>query len=200
MKENLLYLAIFAIGLVLGVTDLLPFSIEESKLSLYLLYALMFVLGLTIGHDEKTLKGFRTLPRHLILLPFLTILGTTLGAAVAAFFLQKPLFPILAISAGQGYYSLTSVILNEELGAVVGAVALLANILRELGTILLTPLLVRVFGAYAPISSGGATSTAASLPFILKSTGQEYVIPAIYHGILLNISVPILVTLFAMLS
>lgn len=77
--------------------------------------------------------------------------------------------------------------------------ALLVNIIREMITLILGPWLARVFGRYAPTAAAGVTSMDVTLPMIIRCTGQEMFPIALMHGIVLEVSVPILVTLFASL-
>lgn len=56
---------------------------------------------------------------------------------------------------GFGYYSLSSIFITEYRGAELGTIALLSNIVREMITLLLSPLLVKVAGPLAPIAAGG---------------------------------------------
>ena len=131
-----------------------------------------------------------------------------LTGAVAAYFIMVAISSLgnspqglslldsLSVSAGFGYYSLSSIFLNEARGAELGTIALAANILRELFTIMLAPLMVRYFGKLAPISSGGATSMDTSLPVIQTSCGNRFVPVAIFHGVTVDFSVPFFLTLF----
>ncbi len=75
-------------------------------------------------------------------------------------------------------------------------IALLANIIREMITLLLTPLIAKRFGPLAPISSGGATTMDTTLPIITQSVGQRYVALSIYHGFVTDFTVPFLVTMW----
>lgn len=56
---------------------------------------------------------------------------------------------------GFGYYSLSSIFITEYKGTELGTIALLSNIVREMITLLLSPLLVKVAGPLAPIAAGG---------------------------------------------
>ena len=80
-----------------------------------------------------------------------------------------------------------------------GTVALLANIMREIITLLGAPLMVKWFGKLAPISAGGATSMDTTLPIITKCSGESFTILSIFHGFVVDFSVPFLVTLFCSL-
>lgn len=77
-----------------------------------------------------------------------------------------------------------------------GTVALLSNIMREMITLLCAPLLVRWFGNLAPISAGGATTMDTTLPIIARYAGQEFAVVSIFHGFVIDFSVPFLVTFF----
>ena len=79
---------------------------------------------------------------------------------------------------------------NETLGVI----ALLSNIMRELITLLATPIFLKYFGKLAPIAAGGATSMDTTLPIITKFSGKDYAIIAIFSGTVLTILVPFLVT------
>lgn len=70
------------------------------------------------------------------------------------------------------------------------------NVLREITTLLFAPLLLRLFGPLSPISIGGATTADTTLPIITRTCGPQFVAIAIVHGLLVDFSVPLLVTLF----
>ena len=75
---------------------------------------------------------------------------------------------------------------------------MLANITREIITLLFTPVIFKFFGSIAPISSGGATSMDTTLPIITKYVGKDYALISIFHGTILTILVPVIVSLFMM--
>ena len=122
-----------------------------------------------------------------------------LAASVSLLLTHRSLTDCLAIGSGFGYYSLSSIFITEYRGAELGTIALLANISRELLTLLAAPLLARWFGLLAPISAGGATTMDTTLPVITRVSGQEFVVVSIFHGFVTDFSVPFLVTLFCSL-
>ncbi len=197
MKGSLIIVGFFVLGAICGVCHLLPFDITESKISFYALCALMFSVGFSVGNDPQTLKNFRSLNPRLIFLPIMTILGTLAGSAVVSLILtHRSITDCLAVGSGFGYYSLSSIFITEYKGAELGTIALLANISREILTLLAAPLLVRWFGNLAPISAGGATTMDTTLPIITRTAGQQFVVVSIFHGFVVDFSVPFLVTLF----
>lgn len=200
MRGSLIIVGFFILGCICGVSHLLPMKIEETEISFYTLCALMFSVGVSIGNDPQTLKNFRALNPRLVLLPVMTILGTLAGSAVVSLVLHhRSLTDCLAVGSGFGYYSLSSIFITEYRGAELGTVALLANISREILTLLSAPLLVRWFGNLAPISAGGATTMDTTLPIITRTAGQQFVVVSIFHGFIVDFSVPFLVTLFCSL-
>lgn len=197
MKGSLIIIGFFVLGTLCGVFHWLPFDVGETNVSFYALCGLMFSVGLSIGNDPQTLKNFRVLNPRLVLLPVATILGTLSAAALASFLLpHRSAADCMAVGAGMGYYSLSSIFITEYKGPELGTVALLSNIFREIITLLCAPLLVRWFGNLAPISSGGATTMDTTLPIITRCSGQQFVIVSIFHGFVTDFSVPFLVTFF----
>ena len=197
MKGSLIIVGFFVLGALCGVYHLIPYDFTQSKLSFYALCALMFSVGVSVGNDPQTLRNFRSLNPRLIFLPVMTILGTLAGCAVVSLFLShRSVTDCMAVGAGFGYYSLSSIFITEYKGPELGTIALLSNITREIITLLFAPLLVRWFGNLAPISAGGATTMDTTLPIITRYSGQSFVVVSIFRGFVVDFSVPFLVTLF----
>lgn len=197
MKGSLVIVAFFALGVAFGRMGLLPADLGDTGLSFYALCALMFCVGVGLGSDPQTLRNFRTLSPRLMLLPLGTLVGTLAGSLLASLLLaHRSAADCLAVGSGFGYYSLSSIFITEYKGAELGTVALLANVVREMLTLLLAPFLARWFGPLAPISAGGATTMDTTLPVILQASGNRFAVVSVYHGFLMDFSVPFLVTLF----
>lgn len=198
LKGSLVILAFFVAGLLIGIFRLFPEEWVEGKLSFYVLEALMFAVGFSIGHQPDTVKQFRKIKARVLFLPVMTILGTWLGALVAGLLSRHSVTDMLAVSSGFGYYSLSGIMITEYRGAELGTLALLANIAREVFALLLAPLMVRYFGKLAPISAGGATTMDTTFPIIMQTSGREFAIVSIYHGFIMDLSVPFLVSLWCL--
>ena len=197
MKSSLIILSFFATGLLLGISRIFPAEWVQSNLSFYVLCLLMFSVGISIGQDRNAFKQFRSLSPRMLLLPVMTVFGTYLGVVVVGlFFRDRTLTEYLAVGSGFGYYSLSSILITQYKGVELGTIALLANIFREILTLLLAPWMVKYFGKLAPISAGGATTMDTTFPVIVRNSGKEYSIVSIYHGFVMDFSVPFLVTLF----
>jgi uncharacterized membrane protein YbjE (DUF340 family) len=87
-------------------------------------------------------------------------------------------------------------LITQYKGVELGTIALLSNIIREIITLLVAPWMVKYFGKLAPISAGGATTMDTTFPIIVRNSGKDYAIVSIYHGFILDFSVPFLVTFF----
>lgn len=199
LRGSLVIVGFFALGVVSSLAGLVPGHVG-ARVSFYALCALMTCVGMGVGNDPETLKNFRSLNPRLVFLPAMTIVGTLAGTALVSLILtHRSLSDCLAVGSGFGYYSLSSIFITEYRGAELGTVALLANISRELLTLLTAPLLARWFGPLAPISAGGATTADTTLPVITRVSGQEFVVLSIFHGFVTDFSVPFLVTLFCSL-
>lgn len=199
LRGSLVIVGFFALGVVSSLAGLVPGHVG-AHVSFYALCALMTCVGMGVGNDPETLKNFRSLNPRLVFLPAMTIAGTLAGTALVSLILtHRSLSDCLAVGSGFGYYSLSSIFITEYRGAELGTVALLANISRELLTLLTAPLLARWFGPLAPISAGGATTMDTTLPVITQVSGQQFVVVSIFHGFVTDFSVPFLVTLFCSL-
>ena len=200
MKGSLIIVGFFVLGIIVGVWDVIPASFLASDVSYYALCCLMFCVGISIGCDTSILKSFRKVNPRLMMLPVMTILGTLAGCTAASLILgHRQLSDCLAIGSGFGYYSLSSIFITEFRGVELGTIALLANIIREMITLLLAPLLAKVFGPLAPITAGGATSMDTTLPIITHTIGDRYTALSIYHGFVVDFTVPFLVTMWCLL-
>lgn len=199
LRGSLVIVGFFALGVASSLAGLMPGHVG-ARVSFYALCALMTCVGMGVGNDPETLKNFRSLNPRLVFLPAMTIAGTLAGTALVSLILtHRSLSDCLAVGSGFGYYSLSSIFITEYRGAELGTVALLANISRELLTLLTAPLLARWFGPLAPISAGGATTADTTLSVITRVSGQEFVVLSIFHGFVTDFSVPFLVTLFCSL-
>ena len=195
MKNSIIIISFFILGIIAGLSSYLPDVFVENDFSMYALYVLMFLVGIGIGADKQSFEILKNAKLKIALVPITVIIGTGIGVAIVSFFLNEiSLRESLAIGAGFGYYSLSSIFISQISGEELGVVALIANILREIITLLLAPIMVKFFGKIAPIASGGATAMDTTLPIISRYSGKDYALISIFSGIILTILVPFLVT------
>lgn len=199
MRNSLIILLFFAAGVAAGLFDVPYTDIIGGDGTRWVLYLLMLLVGVTIGSDRATLAQLKGLNLKILLVPAATIIGTLGRAALVSLFMEeRTLAQCLMVGSGFGYYSLSSVLITESHGAALGTVALLSNVLREITTLVLAPLMVRWCGPLAPITCGGATTIDTTLPVIVRYSGKDFIFVAVVNGIVVDFSVPLLVTFFAM--
>ena len=201
MIGSLIIVLFFSIGVVAGINGVsLNFNATGDP-SIYALYLLMFLVGVGIGSDSNVWNVLKKMNLKILLVPLIVIIGTLSGTYICSFFLKDiSAADSMAIGSGFGYYSLSSIIISKMRNDTLGVMALLANISREIFTLLATPLLVKYLGKLAPIASGGATSMDTTLPVIAKYSGKEYAVISVFSGVVLTILVPFIITLIYKLT
>ncbi len=200
MKNSLIIILCFVAGVLLSYLGLLPAGSTESSLSFYILCGLIFLVGVSIGNNPDFIKDLKTINPRFYLLPLVTALGTLGAMALVSLAGRHSLPENMAVGAGFGYYSLSSLFIGQYKGVWLGTLALLVNIFRELITLMGAPWLKKWFGPLAPIAAGGATSMDTTLPVITRVSGQEFAVLSVFHGVVLDFSVPFLVTFFCSLD
>lgn len=198
MKGSLIVVGFFVIGLLGGIEKMVPSWLLDGDVSFVALCGLLLFVGLGIGLNPEMKKEVRSLSPRMALLPVVTIIGSWLGALLIWTVLHRTLSDCMAINSGFAYYSLSSIFITEYRGAELGTIALLANIIREMFTLLGAPLMARWFGPLAPISAGGATTMDTTLPILSQTVGQRYIALSIYHGFVVDFTVPFLVSWWCM--
>ena len=199
MKGSLIILFFFCSGVFLARLGLIPTYLLEHDFTVYALWLLMLLVGISIGSDRRLGEILRTLRPRVLLLPLATTVGTFAGTALVSLFLTYSVSECMAVGAGFAYYSLSSIFISQYKGPELGTIALISNIARELITLLLTPLLARHLGPLIPISCGGASTMDTTLPVITRYCGKEWIFVSIVHAMILDFSVPFWVIFFCTL-
>ena len=198
MKGSLIVILFFCVGCVMGAFN--KFQFDTHTVSMYILYALMLQVGISIGSN----KNLKAIVSHLHPKMLLIPLGTIIGALASILVSQWSVFDCMAVGSGFAYYSLSSILITQfkepsiglQLATELGTIALLTNIFREMMALLGTPIIKKYFGKLAPISAAGVNSMDVLLPSISRYSGKEMIPIAILHGILIDISVPVFVSFF----
>ena len=195
VKESIIVLFFFSFGVLGGRLDLLPADWlglvhEASNLAVY---AMLAAVGMSLGFDSRAWRILRDLKGWVVLVPLMIIVGTFLGGVAAWTMLDMSFRDVMAVAAGFGYYSLSSMLINQLADVSLGSMALISNMVRELVTLLFAPLFARVFGGLGPLSAAGAASDTC-LPAIIRTSGERNTILGIFSGMVLTIAVPIFVT------
>lgn len=197
MKNSLVIVGFFSAGIAVGLLGAHQGLSPDIDLSYYALCGLLLLIGISVGGDRRLRSALRSINLTIVLVPLSVIIGTlSASLAVAVALPGLTAREAMAVGSGFGYYSLSSVIISRIHSSGLGTTALLANIIREIITLLTAPFLVRYLGGLAPIAAGGATAMDTTLPVIVRFAGKEYAVIAVFSGIVLTLLVPVLVTLF----
>ena len=200
LSGSLVILGFFVAGILLGLAG---FDLGEGlvhKLSYRSLCILMLLVGMSAGGNPELVSSLKSMNPRIVLLPVATVAGTYIGCVLVNIALGYRTTDVLAIGSGFGYYSLSSVLISGSRGAELGTLALISNIIREVFTLLFTPLLAKMAGPLAPISAGGATTADTTLPVITGCCGERFALVSIFHGFIVDFSVPFLVSFFCSLG
>src|SRR3989344_6994840 len=76
MKNSLIIVGFFVFGTMSGAYHVLPSILIENDFSIYALYVLMFLVGISIGADKKALEVIRSAKIKILLVPLSVIIGT----------------------------------------------------------------------------------------------------------------------------
>lgn len=202
MQGSLLLVGVVAAGVVLGL--LLGPSIGEAlfassdRLAEWVLYALLALIGCQLRNSGMPLK--QILLNRMGLAIALTLGASSLLAGLAT----APLLSLswnegLAMAAGFGWYSLSAILIGDQLGPLMGGVAFFNDLTRELLAFILIPLVIHRHTALA-IGYGGATSMDFTLPVIQQHGGVACVPVAVVSGFILSLLSPPLILFFLSLS
>ena len=206
MKNSIIVFLFFCAGCLLGFSG--EIKLDAHHISLYILYALMLQVGISIGSNKNLKQIVRQIRLKMLVIPLATITGTLLFSALASLLLSRwSVFECMAVGSGFAYYSLSSILITQfkepsiglQLATELGTIALLSNIIREMMALLGSPLIEKYFGKLAPISAAGVNSMDVVLPAITRYSGKEMIPVAILHGILIDFSVPLFVSFFCSL-
>lgn len=153
---------------------------------------LLFFVGIDIGKNKGVFDNLKSMDKKVILLPFITMLGSLLGGAVASFLTPLSLGETVAISSGMGWYSFSAIELSK-ISAELGGTAFLSNVSRELLSIFSIPFIAAKIGSFPSVATAGATAMDSVLPVINKSNPANVSIIAFYSGFVITLVVPVLV-------
>lgn len=184
----------FLCGGVFFSPETTAFFSESSK---WVLYLLMFSVGVSVGANRQVFHQMRQYHVRILVIPACIIAGSLVGGALCSWLAGRPLAQGLSVSSGLGWYSLAGVMLTELSGPAVGSLAFLSNLMRELVSFLIIPFLAKRLGPYAAIAPAAATSEDTTLSLLRRYTGETAAVMAVVNGVACSAAAPVLMQLFA---
>ncbi|GHE21586.1 lysine exporter LysO family protein [Halomonas urumqiensis] len=198
MAGSLALVGVVVIGVVLGLVGgrLMGEALHghAETLAEWVLYALLALIGCQLRNSGMPLKQI-LLNRHGLAIAMTLATTSLLGGLIAAPLLSLSWNEGLAMAAGFGWYSLSGILVGDQLGPLLGAVAFFNDLARELLAFVLIPLVIRRHAALA-IGFGGATSMDFTLPVIQQHGGVGCVPIAVVSGFILSLLSPPLILFF----
>ena len=170
----------------------------KDTLDLILMSALdimIFIAGIEIGSNRGILKRICNLHSALLALaiPLAVACGSICGALLLGHIAGLSAYDSLLVGGGLGWYSFSSVVISAMYSTEIGTVAFLANMMREISSFFLIPLLVRVHKFLALAPSGAATMD-SGLPVVIKYTNLHVGMYSFINGLVLTLIVPVLIS------
>lgn len=205
IAEILFLPSLLVIGIISGLSGIMPQWLIEGNLSAILLGLLVFQVGIGLGARNDFSEILRTVSFKTLLLPLFTIIGTLIATGVSFLIINGISFKdCLAVGSGFGYYSMSSMLILQfksasgvEAATLLATTALLANIIRELIALMCCSFISKSGRGISAISLAGINSMDVFLPYILTDNSRSNLMPlAIIHGIILELSVPVLISMF----
>ncbi|MEG1395742.1 MAG: lysine exporter LysO family protein [Oscillospiraceae bacterium] len=156
------------------------------------LYLILFLVGIDMGRQGTILGDIKAAGFKVLLVPLAVIIGTLGAAAIAGIFLPMGVKDAMAAAAGFGWYSLAPTLLAPY-SLSVSAVAFLSNVMREILSIVLIPVVAHRMGFIEAVALPGAASMDTVLPVVIGSTSERITLYSFTSGVVLSLLVPIIV-------
>lgn len=156
------------------------------------LYLLLFFAGLDMGRKGTILEDIRQTGWRALGVPAAGVLGSLAGAALVSPLAGLSIRDGMAAAAGFSWYSLAPNLLASY-SLSLSAVCFLANVMREIFSVLAMPLVARRVGFVECTVLPGAAAMDSMLPVVLRATDQRTGIYSILSGAVHSCLVPILI-------
>ena len=195
MGGSLLLVGVVIAGVLIGLAGKLlaidGLHAGADTLAEWVLYLLLALIGCQLRNSGMSLRQI-LLNRH-----GLAIAATVAVSSLVAGLIAAPLMSLewnegLAMTAGFGWYSLSGILIGDQLGPLLGGVAFFNDLARELLAFILIPLVIHRATPLA-IGYGGATSMDFTLPVIQQHGGVACVPIAVVSGFILSLLSPPLI-------
>lgn len=158
---------------------------------------MLFVIGLDMGITGTVGVHLKQIGFRVLIFPAVMIVGTAVsGVVIGLVFPSLTVREALAICFGFGWYTFAPVTISNAGHAVAGAISFLHNVIREMGGIVLIPVLAKRIGYIEVTSLPGVAAMDICMPIVGKATRPDIMVYSFTMGIAANLAVPLFVPLF----
>ncbi len=156
---------------------------------------LLFLLGMNLGLAGTIVRNLKKAGLLALVFPVAVIIGTLIAAFLCSLVLSISPKEALAIGAGFGWSGFAPVIITGQGYAVAGAISFMHSMMRQLGGIVLIPVVAHRIGYIEATSLPGIAAMDIGLPLVESSCGERLVIYSFAMGLIQTAAVTILVPL-----
>lgn len=172
-----------------------------------ILFLLVLIVGIQVGvqlysywrvrkSSAEVVTSSRT-KVEFIVFPLMIVFGSLIAAATIARSIDMHWRHAMMTVAPMGWYSLGGPLILKYSGERLASIAILANIFRDLLSVVLIPLLGRTKVSFLALGPGGATTMDMLLPTTVASIGSQHVLLATWVGGCCAFLAPILIILLS---
>ncbi len=175
--------------------DLTYFNEITGELMVIGLALMLHVIGFDMGLSGTVVKNFSKVGIKVIAFPIAVLVGTTAAALLLALILPLGVKESLAIAYGFGWYTFAPVAIANQGYVIASAISFMHNVIRELGGVILAPMLAKKIGYIEVASLPGVAGMDILIPIIEKATRQDIIVYSFAIGTMESLLVPLLVPL-----
>ncbi|GAA0515195.1 lysine exporter LysO family protein [Tatumella terrea] len=194
LLDSLKMCGVVIAGFLIGLTHW-PVLQNATRAGEYALLLLLLLVGIQLRASGMNLRQI-LFNRQGVTVAAIVLVSSLPAGILAALLLGLPVKTGLALSSGFGWYSLSGILMTNAFGPVIGNSAFLVDLLRELISMMLIPLLIRRYRSTA-LGLCGATSMDFTLPVLQRAGGSGIVPAAIVHGFIMSLLAPIMIAFFS---
>lgn len=166
------------------------------KTFVFFLAILYVCVGISQGANREVFKYVKALGLRILWLPVAILCGSLVGGFISGMVLGLPLSITMVAAGGMSFYSITGAFMTSTYGLKIGTYGFIVNVMREVFTILLMPILTKI-SIGSPIAGGAAGNMDTMLAPITKFVGIRLGLVTLITGTILTFVVPFLLPLLA---
>lgn len=177
------------------IADVNEFNANAGNVMTAGLTLLLGVIGFQLGLSGTVVEQLKMIGFRVLIFPVSILVGTTLVAVLISFLLPLTLRESLAVSYGFGWYTFAPVAISNAGHVIASAVSFMHNVIREMGGIILIPILAKKIGYIEVTSLPGVASMDIGLTLVEKATRPDIIVYSFAIGVSQSLLVPLLVPL-----
>ena len=156
---------------------------------------LLGVIGFQMGIAGTVVEQLKLIGFRVLIFPVAVLIGTAVVGALMSLILPLTLRESLAVSFGFGWYTFAPVAISNAGHVIASAGSFMLNVFREMGGIVLIPLLAKKIGYIEVTSLPGVAAMDIGLTLVEKATRPDIIVYSFAIGMSQSLLVPLLVPL-----